>query len=273
MSAPAVESKPTPIPDPFSFSRVTTFEQCARRYRYRYLDGVQEGFDSIESFMGRQVHATIEWLYGERDKGAKPRADEAVSWYCASWDAAIAAGPRLVRVVKDGAPLEGYRRSGAEMLTRFHKTRFVNDRLETLGNEHHFLVTVGGRYEFQGYIDRLARDEAGALHIIDYKTGRKSARGFAGREADQLEAYALALFSSQPVEEIELALEYLRIGERVRKRVRRDESVEIETRLVARIEAIESSTVFPPNPGILCRWCGYNDICDAATLRAAQGGR
>jgi putative RecB family exonuclease len=269
VSAPALRSNAAESAAPYSFSRVTTFEQCARRYRYRYLDGVQEGFDSVESFMGRQVHAAIEWLYGEREKGRKPRAEETVSWYCASWDSGIAAGPRLVRVVKEGAPLEGYRRSGAEMLSRFHQTRFVSDRLETLGSEHHFLVTIGQRYQFQGYIDRLARDEAGTLHIIDYKTGRKNGRGFAGREAEQLEAYALALFHSQPTDEIELVLEYLRIGERVRKRVRREQSAEIEARLVARIAAVESSTVFPPNPGILCRWCGYNDVCDAVTTRGA----
>jgi putative RecB family exonuclease len=264
----AAESTVAETSEPYSFSRVTTFEQCPRRYRYRYLDGVQEGFDSVESFMGRQVHATIEWLYGERDKGRKPAADETVEWYCASWDAAIAAGPRLVRVVKDGAPLEGYRRSGAEMLSRFHKTRFTSDRLETVGNEHHFLVTIGARYQFQGYIDRLARDQAGTLHIIDYKTGRKSGRGFSGREAEQLEAYAVALFATEPIEEIELVVEYLRIGERARKRIRREESAAVQESLVARIESLESSTVFPPNPGILCRWCGYNDFCDAATGRA-----
>lgn len=269
MSAPTTEATVSESPQAYSFSRVTTFEQCARRYRYRYLDGVQEGFDSVESFMGRQVHAAIEWLYGEREKGRKPRADETVAWYCASWDAGVAAGPRLVRVIKEGTPLEGYRRSGAEMLSRFHQTRFVSDRLQTIGNEHHFLVTIGARYEFQGYIDRLARDETGTVHIIDYKTGRKNGRGFAGREAEQLQAYALGLFATQPVDEIELVLEYLRIGERVRKRVRRDDAQDIETRLVARIEALEASSVFPPNPGILCRWCGYNDICDAAAPRGA----
>ncbi len=263
----AAQSRVAEAVEPYSFSRVTTFEQCARRYRYRYLDGVQEGFDSVESFMGRQVHAAIEWLYEERGKGRSPRADETVAWYCTRWDAGITAGPRLVRVVKNDAPLETYRRSGADMLARFHGSRFASDRLETLGNEHHFLVKLGDRYEFQGYIDRLARDEAGTLHIIDYKTGRKSSRSFEGREAEQLEAYAVALFSSHPVEEIELVLEYLRRGERVRKRLHREQSPAIEAKLIRRIEAIESSTVFPASPGVLCRWCGYNDVCDAVVGR------
>jgi RecB family exonuclease len=52
------ESFPT-----YSFSRITTFEQCARRFRYRYLDGVKEAFHGVEAFMGQRVHEVIEWLF------------------------------------------------------------------------------------------------------------------------------------------------------------------------------------------------------------------
>jgi putative RecB family exonuclease len=252
----------------YSFSRVTTFEQCPRRYRYRYVDGVQEGFDSVESFMGRQVHAAIEWLYEQRDRqGGKPTIEQTVAWYCAAWDAAVSGGPRVVRVVKEGTTLEGYRRTGAEMLSRFHQSRFSRDRLVTVGNERYFRVKMASGHEFQGYIDRLARDEDGTLHVIDYKTGRKNGRGFTGKEADQLEAYALAMFVQNPEDEMELVLEFLRLGDRVRKRVARSDAASIERRLTERIRALESSSVFPPNPGVLCRWCGYNDICEGAAGR------
>lgn len=253
--------------EPYSFSRVTTFEQCARRYRYRYRDGVQEGFDSVESFMGRQVHLALEWMYGERDRGHIPGVEESVAWYCRSWDTSISGGPRVVRIIKDGTSFEGYRRAGAEMLGRFYRSRFARDRSKTVGIEHHFLVPLGDTVEFQGYIDRLATDESGLLHVIDYKTGRKNGRGFAGREAEQLEAYAVAMFAESDVQEIELVLEYLRTGDRVRKRVARADAAATEGRLLERIAALEASTVFPPAPGILCRWCGYNDICEAAAGR------
>ena len=253
--------------DPYSFSRITTFEQCPRRYRYRYLDGVREGFDSVEAFMGRQVHSTIEWLYEERLARRVPRAEEAVARYCADWDREIVAAPRPVRVIKDGTPLEGYRRAGADMIARFHRSRYASDKLTTLANERHFRVTLGDRFEFQGYIDRLARDGDGTVYIIDYKTGRRSARGFTGREAEQVEAYAVAMFAEEDLQEIELVLEYVRTGDRVRRRVAREERGELERRLVARIDSVVGSTVFPPNPGVLCRWCGFNDVCDAVSAQ------
>ena len=40
----------------YSYSRITTFEQCARRFRYRYVDGIKEAFRGVEAFMGQQVH-------------------------------------------------------------------------------------------------------------------------------------------------------------------------------------------------------------------------
>jgi RecB family exonuclease len=214
--------------------------------------------------MGRQVHSTIEWLYEERRSERQPQTNAAVAKYCELWDRELGSPRRPVRVIKDGTPLEGYRRSGADMVARFHRSRYTSDRLTTIANERHFCVTLGERYDFQGYIDRLARDERGLVHIIDYKTGRRVSRGFSGREAEQVEAYAVALFTElDDVDELELSLEFVRTGDRVRRRVTRAERGELERRLVARIDAVVGSTVFPPNPGVLCRWCGFNDVCDA----------
>ena len=246
----------------YSFSRITTFEQCARRFRYRYLDRVKEAFDSVEAFMGRQVHSTIEWMYGERLHGETPTATAAVERYCDTWDREFGAAVRRVRVIKSGTDLESYRRTGAEILARFHRDRFVSDRLETVANEKHFLVPIDGRYHFQGYIDRLARDESGRLHVIDYKTGKRAPQRFEGKEAEQLEAYALGIFADPAVEKIELVLEFLRPGTTLARTISRAEIGSLEQKLAGRIMIVEEATVFPTNPGALCDWCGYNDLCE-----------
>ena len=175
----------------------------------------------------------------------------------------------MVRVLKAGKEAEFYRRAGAEMLDRFYRCRFIQDRLETAANEHHFVVRIGGRHDFQGFIDRLARDKRGLLYIIDYKTGARVPRRFGGKDADQLRAYALAMFLGSKESQVELVLEYLRGSKVHRQRVERDEAALLEETLAARIDRVEQSTVFPPIPGVLCSWCGYNDICDAQdTVRA-----
>lgn len=251
----------------FSFSRVTTFEQCPRRYRYRYLDGVREGFQSIEAFMGQQVHAAVEWLYNERMAGNEHAAEAAVGRYCTEFDKAGAAGKPGIRVIRADMPAEHYRRSGAEMLAAFHARRFVTDTLETVAMERHFEIEVGEGTGFQGYIDRLARGADGVLHVIDFKTGSRVPARFEGKDADQLDAYAMALFTQTDEQELVLVLEYLRTATVHTKRIRRSEIDATRQRLAARIEAARSATVFPPIPGALCGWCGFNDLCEACPPR------
>jgi putative RecB family exonuclease len=258
----------TPGTETFSFSRVTTFEQCARRYRYRYVDGVREAFQSIEAFMGQQVHETVEWMFQEKGAGRLPPVDEAVRRYSASFDRGWTEARGGLRIVKKNSALEDYRRSGAQMLADFHRARFVRDAFETVGLERHFLLEIGEGRRFQGYIDRLARDPSGIVHIIDYKTGGRPPVAFGGKDGDQLEAYAVAMFAETAVDEIVLMLEYLRNGSTLTKRIRRSDTEETARRLRARIRVAAEASVFPPTPGTLCDWCGYNDLCEAFGRRA-----
>ncbi|MEE8311132.1 MAG: PD-(D/E)XK nuclease family protein [Candidatus Binatia bacterium] len=258
----------------YSYSRVTTFEQCPRRYRYRYRDGVKEAFRGVEGFMGQCVHEVLEWLFGEREAGRSPAARDAVDKYCAVWDERIVEDGAAVRVVRAGTEMESYRRAGAELVDRFHRDRFEKDTLHTVALEKHFSITLGGRHPFQGYIDRLARDGDGTLYIIDYKTGRRMPPRFEGKEADQLKAYAVAMFATAleyDADEIVLELDFLRSGRQLTHRMSRADVAGVEGDLTSRIDGVLESTVFPPISGVLCQWCGYNDLCDA--YRPPGGGR
>ncbi len=251
----------------YSFSRVSTFEQCPRRYRYRYVDGVREAFRGVEAFMGQQVHAAIEWLFSQRLRAVEPGVDEAVRYYCGAWDRALVEDGPQVRVIRGDGDLETYRRTGAEMVARFWRERFSVDRLETIAVEQAFSVQLGGTHSFRGFIDRLARDREGRTHLIDYKTGRRAPSRFSGKEADQVRAYAVAWFLNNPCDEIDLVLDFLQAGKLLRERVYRTDAAEIERSLVARIGELGQATVFPPNPGALCEWCGFNDLCEAYVER------
>jgi putative RecB family exonuclease len=258
----------------YSFSRVSTFEQCPRRYRYRYVDGVREAFRGVEAFVGQQIHSTIEWLFSQRLCSADPSLEQAVRYYCDVWDRdAVAEGPPI-RVVRGDQSIEFYRRGGADLVARFWRERFVPDRLETLAVEMEFSVRLARAHAFRGFIDRVARDDAGTIHLIDYKTGRRAPSRFAGKEADQLRSYAVAWFLDHPTDRLELVLDFVQPGALLRERISRAEAIEFERALAARISELGQATVFPTKPGVLCQWCGFNDLCEAyAEQTIGRSGR
>ena len=114
----------------------------------------------------------------------------------------------------------------------------------------------------------MARDAAGRFHVIDYKTGRRMPETFAGKEAEQVQAYALAIFTESGADEVDLVLEFLRPGKTLRARIERGQARSVEARLTEQIASLEEATVFPPRPSALCDWCGYNDICESYSVRS-----
>ena len=51
----------------FSHSRLSTLDDCPRRYQFRYVDRLKEAFQTIEAFMGTMVHEALQWAYLERE--------------------------------------------------------------------------------------------------------------------------------------------------------------------------------------------------------------
>lgn len=48
----------------YSFSQINLYEQCPRKYQYRYLDGLERAFEATpDLILGSSVHGALEWLY------------------------------------------------------------------------------------------------------------------------------------------------------------------------------------------------------------------
>jgi len=47
----------------YSNSRIETFEQCPRKYKFRYLENIKTGTEGVEAYVGKRVHETLEKLY------------------------------------------------------------------------------------------------------------------------------------------------------------------------------------------------------------------
>lgn len=236
-----------------------TFVQCQRRWRYRYLDRLDEP-SGREADFGRLVHSILERLMAEAPE-VRSRLDVCAGTAEAmreAWVGEHEHGPVDVwRAVRGGLVLN----PGA---------------LDVVGREVEVSATVGC-VPFYGVIDRIDRDGDG-VRIIDYKTGKVPRPKYAAVRLSQLYLYAAALEDSDPdVDVVSVELQYvcakpgpLKVTEQLDRRRLAHEIGQFEMAwddIHGHVECLEDAAadeVFRPRPGPLCGWCGHVAACNAA---------
>ena len=255
----------------FSHSKIGAFQKCPRAYEYRYVLGERERFSTIERHMGSSVHEVLRWMYEERQAGRHPSRTQVSLRFADQWNSPGLEGSV---VVKSGLGPDNYEDDGRRMVLGYFDGTFQQDDSDTLLLEQSFNIPLSDEIKFTGIIDRVARTSEGRLRITDYKTGSRV--GDPGTDP-QLAYYALYVFGIQPDDEVELAYEDLRNGTPLLATLRREQAASYVRRLLRDIGAIEAAVGYEPNPSVLCRWCGFNPICDAAEGLtpgvAPEGGR
>jgi len=245
----------------FSHSKIGSFQKCPRAYEYRYVLKERERFSTIERHMGTSVHEVLHWLYTQRQTGQHPSRQQVEQRYTDQWNSPGLDGSI---VVKSGLGQDDYQRDGRRMVLDYFDGAYQHDDSDTLLLEQRFKIPLSDEIRFTGIIDRVARTAAGHLRVTDYKTGSRVGDPMSD---PQLAYYALYVFDVQPDDEVELAFEDLRNRKSLTATLRREEAASYVRRLLRDIASIESAAGYEPNPSVLCRWCGYNPICDAAEGR------
>ena len=259
---------PTPS-NTYSFSRVKCFRQCPLRYRFRYIEGRKESFRSIESFLGSTVHDVLEWLYAQRDDGAEPSEAEILEEFSERWTKGRDDSVAVIRLTDDDGE---YLRRGREMLSRFFGETFARDRSETVSLEQRLSKRLSDSVLFTGFADRVGRTDKGRLFVIDYKTSKSEGDGSEFSEGLQAPLYAACVLDHHDDEEALAGYHYLRHGTTRWQQVDRDRARRLVQRFLELVEEVESAQDFPPRPGVLCAWCGFNAICPSAEVPDALSG-
>jgi len=252
------------VPDTFSHSRLASFEDCPKKYEYRYVLKIRRDTESIEGFVGKRVHEVLERLYIAADSGRVPTLPQVLFRYGALFDEHYDA--ERVKIVRSENPLDFYRENGERSLTNYYHRHYPFDADETLGLEEHLVFDLddGGRYRIQGYVDRISRARDGAVEIHDYKTGRWVPNQKKIDEDRQLALYQMGVTekygSDTPVR---LIWHYVARNQ-VRRSTRTPEQLDaLRVKTVALIDRIGTQTSFEPKTSALCSWCEYNDVCPA----------
>ncbi|MDD5191787.1 MAG: PD-(D/E)XK nuclease family protein [Candidatus Nanoarchaeia archaeon] len=246
----------------YSYSRLSTFEQCPLKFRFRYIDKLEPDIkETIEGFLGHKVHETLQWIYEEVAKGTILKLDEVLENYVNGWNRDF---NREIKIVKEELEAEHYFNQGVKFLIDyFIKHSPFKDN--TIATEKKVIINLDkeGKYQLQGYIDRLVHNkEDNIFEIHDYKTG-----GFLKTQEEldkdkQLALYSIAIRELfENVNDVHLIWHFLAFNEKMVSKRTEDQLEELKKEIMRLIDKIESTKEFNPNPGVLCRWCEFRSYC------------
>ncbi len=251
----------------YSYSRIGCFEQCPRKYKFRYIEKPDiEIPQGIEAYLGTIVHESLEQCYRLAQWDKIMSRDELLAYYRRRWEEAH---PAELKIVRTEMTEEDYVHRGEKALERYYDRYHPFDQEITLGLEEKiiFALDPDEKYKMQGYIDRLSRDGQGCLRIQDYKTsGKLPTQNDVDRD-EQLALYQVAVQDMWPDNNgIELVWHYVHFDATL---ISHREPEQLETLRQAyvdkirKIERAEELGNFPTIETNLCDWCEYFKLCPA----------
>lgn len=243
-------------------SKLQCYLDCARQYRFRYVDHRPERRAFAHTALGRSVHRAL------RDFFALAPDDRTLDV--------------LLRMLRGAWDASGYRSQteadaglerAEEMLRRYYE-RGDHSNVRPLALESKFrYADPAAKILVTGRVDRLDAADDGYV-IVDYKTGtfRQDPGSIDG--SLPLSLYAMAVSAQLPSTSSRIVLEHLASGDRfetLRERERLERDWEA---LVGVVDEMRGDDRYPPDPGPLCRWCDYLSVCPAGRAEVGRrGGR
>lgn len=173
----------------FSFSELSTYEECPKKYNYQYIQKIKT-VNNVYSYLGTLVHDHIEQFYDSEFESNT----EMVNHYLKEYDTS----PFLFRGETagcEGKECINYRKATSDYLNNLKPLtiKFEQEKLVylpiTLLTEDPFFTN----FAFHGYVDLIMYHKNGSISIIDYKTSTWYTGEDKKKKSYQLILYALAL--------------------------------------------------------------------------------
>ena len=251
----------------YSHSRLASYETCPMQYRLRYVDLIDvERRETVESFLGRRVHETLQYLYDRHSDGALLTEQELLTHLDDAWDREWHDQVQLVRA---DAKVADYRETARRCVANYYRANHPFDQGHTVATEMAVIFPLDGARDVQikGYIDRLVRLAPGFYEIHDYKTSRRLPTQAEIDRDRQLGLYQMAVNRMMPdVRAVRLVWHYLAHGRRLRSQRTPEALEQLRGATLSLIERVEEATRrddFPAVRSRLCGWCDYRSVCPA----------
>jgi putative RecB family exonuclease len=249
----------------YSHSRLSVFEQCNLKYKYKYIDRIIPEIEkTIEMHLGKVVHSTLEWLYASVMSGIIPDLDEMVVYYSEKWLEEF--DESTIKIPRNGMSSKDYFDKGVGFLIDYYtKNKPFDDNTIAVEKEITIELDEYGEYQIRGFIDRLAYNIlTGEYEIHDYKTANSLPPKEKIDNDRQLALYSIAIKDQYGIDKkVCLVWHYLAHNMKITS-CRSDEDLDnLRDETIGLIKTIESTKDFPPNISRLCDWCEYKSMCEA----------
>ena len=248
-----------PLPRSLSPSRLGDFQTCPRRYQHASIERIPQPA-SYATVKGRVAHYVFEQLFG---LDAPARNVQAAQGFVEDALAHVVTPEVVDEIGLDDELRARLLAETADIVERY----FTMEDPRTIASEGVELrlgVTVDGTPLF-GILDRLDREDDGALVIVDYKTGSLPNRNFDSQTFANAELYAVLCEEKLGERPRRIRLLYVSQGETIERPV---SEVVIRARASAaatawdRIKRYYDEGDFPATPSKnACRFCSFQDLC------------
>jgi len=248
----------------YSHSKLSTFEQCPLKYKYRYIDKKKPDIEkTIEAHLGSVVHNTLEWVYKQVKQNNSQTIESIITYYAENWQENYSEN---ILIVKQNLTNKDYFNMGVEFLVSYYN-KYKPFKDGTIECEKRIWITLDEEkgHKVQGFIDRLVYNfETKEYEVHDYKTANSLPTQNKVDNDRQLALYSIAikeLFGHD--KEVVLIWHYLAHNKRIESRRTNEQLQQLKKDILTLIDEIESTETFPHNKSILCNWCEFKPSCEA----------
>lgn len=241
----------------FSHSRLSCFEQCPLKFRYKYIDKIKtETEETIEAFLGKRVHEALEKIYHDLRLEKLRSLNEMLEFYSSRWDKNWS--DKILMVRSNNTEIQ--RSMGIRHISDYYNRHSPFNHSRTIGLEMPIKLSLNG-FRIKGFIDRLSLADD-TIEIHDYKTGSRLPPVEHLERDRQLALYAMAAKEMLPfAKEINLVWHFLAFDREVRLIADEKRLEQVKCNTINLIEKINSEKGFPAKQSALCAWCEFQKIC------------
>jgi putative RecB family exonuclease len=252
----------------YSNSRIQTFEQCPRKYKFRYVDNLRMDTEGVEAFVGKRVHEALEKLYRDLKYAKLNPVEDILAFYESEWEKNWTG---KVQVANKNFTPGNYFALGQQCIRDYYKHYHPFTQGKTVGLEERleFKLKDGDKsYSLLGFVDRLTWvPETETYEIHDYKTGNHVPTQKEADQDRQLALYHLGLLQRWPdAKNVKLIWHYLASDKEIVSSRQLSDLEALEKEVVEVIHQIERESQlgrWDVRMSALCGWCEYKPLCPA----------